>query len=174
MDRQPPDPDAYGRVTDPERYRTVVDAAESLIDDLVETFRVVRSTGDSAVDFPERHAPSQATIRLVPEQGVPISFALTDFPGVLLRFGTVGADAFPRCGCDACDEAPDEAVDQMTRLVWSLVAGDYREEVTRREVRFTFGGASVFERREERRRWGWHRRPRRRRVREWPPWSRRS
>ena len=35
VDFDQPDPDAYGRVTNPERYQAVVDAARRMVDELV-------------------------------------------------------------------------------------------------------------------------------------------
>jgi len=48
----PPDEDAYGRVTNPERFQAVADAHTALVDELVDTFDVEATVGNSAVDFP--------------------------------------------------------------------------------------------------------------------------
>ena len=51
--RDPPDEDAYGRVTNPERFQEVADAATALISELGDTFDVEKTAGSSAVDFPQ-------------------------------------------------------------------------------------------------------------------------
>jgi Family of unknown function (DUF6226) len=49
--------------------------------------------------------------------------ALTDFPGVDVRFGAWISAAFPRCGCDACDEQPAEVAVELREFVDALIGG---------------------------------------------------
>lgn len=76
----PPDEDAYGRFTNPERFRAVVDAASAPVSELVDSFDVEVLAGSSAVDFPGWSDGSAETIRLVPAVGAPLAILITDFP----------------------------------------------------------------------------------------------
>ena len=168
-----PDEDACGRVTNPERYQVVVEAAADLISKLVEAFDVAETSGSSVVDFPNwRDAPPK-TIRLVPSQGSPLAFLITDFPGVGVRFGEWGREAFPTCGCDACDEQPSDVIRKMSDLVEAAVDGRYEEELTKRKLRNSFTGRwgrQSSEGRLERGEWRGYGQPG---VHKWPPWPRR-
>lgn len=168
-----PDEDAYGRITNPERFQVVADAATALIGDLVESHDVKASAGSSAVDFPSWRDGPDETIRLVPAVGAPLSLLLTDFPGVLVRFGEWGREAFPACGCDACDEQPAEVIARMHRLIEATVVGRYEEELTKRMLLYSFTGAWGVESSEgrlERGEWRRHGEPG---AHKWPPWPRR-
>jgi hypothetical protein len=174
VDLHRPDPEAYGRVTNPYRYRVVAEEAKALISRLAEAYDVVRSVSAAEVDFPECKGSGRDTIRLVPSQGVPLTFALTDLPGVFVGFGSWGQETFPDCGCDACDEQPAEVVRRMTELVETAIGGGYEEELTKRVLRRSFvgqWGRSARETRLKRGEWqhhgqlGTHR---------WPQWPRRE
>lgn len=52
METDRPEEDAYGRVTNPERYQVVADAAVALISKLVQAFDVVKTSGSSLLIFP--------------------------------------------------------------------------------------------------------------------------
>ena len=76
------------------------------------------------------------TIALNPTGGgAPITFTLTDFPGVIVTYGHAGEAIYPWCGCDACDEDPDELSEEMDDLVADIVAGGLVEERKRRVLR---------------------------------------
>lgn len=137
----PPDEDAYGRVTNPERFLDVADAATALVGELVDTFDVETAAGISALDDPNWPDESAETIRLEPVVGTPLAILITDFPGVLVRFGAWGRKAFPECGCDACDEQPPEVIESMHQLVEAAVAGRYEEALTKRALSYSFTGA---------------------------------
>ena len=51
---------------------------------------------------------TEATVRLQPSSGTGarLTVAFTTFPGLLVRFGKWHVEAYPSCGCDACDEQP--------------------------------------------------------------------
>ena len=164
-----------------------MDAAQTLVRQLVDTFNVTASTGDAAADFPTYRGAIACTIRLVPSLGVPLIFALTPFPGVLIRRGELGQEvAFPRCGCDACDEPPAEVIQRMTNLVQEAVDGRYEQVLTRRPLLHSFRsgfahrsvsrlrrGGDGYLRKSRRLRRGEWRQPKRHVVRQWPPWPRR-
>ncbi len=126
-----PPPDAYGRVTNPERYRVVHTAARQLIDELRRTF-VVEEDRSPELDriLLSSGASIGEVIRLVPhdDDAAPITFAFTDFPGVLVRAGRWQLWAYPRCGCDACDENPTETEELLRADVEAVTAGRMSEE----------------------------------------------
>lgn len=170
MDFDGPDPDAYGRVTNPERFQIVVDAAETLIDEMVGRFDVEKTHGASGDDFPDWNEAAVATVRLTPNAGAPLVFMITDFPGVVIRFGRWRREAFPSCGCDACDEQPTEVIKQMLDLVESVVVGQLEEELTRRRLRSTLSGPWGSSSRETPLRPGEWRTLGRPGIYRWPPW----
>ena len=145
----------------------------SLIESLVSTYDVISEPGDVGIDFPDWRGSIGEVTRLHPTQGTPVVFLFTDFPGILIRFGEWRTEAFPVCGCDACDEKPDDVTFRMRTMIELVVAGGYQEVLTKRSLRQSFDwpqGLSVTERRidrAERSRLGQpgsHR---------WPPWPRR-
>lgn len=170
----PPDEDAYGRVSNPERFQEVADAAAVLISELVDTFDVETTAGSSAVDFPNWPDGSVETIRLLPAVGTPLAILVTDFPGVLVRFGAWGREAFPGCGCDACDEQPREVIERMHRLIEAAVEGKYKEALTKRTLSYSFSGTWGEESSEGRLERGEWRRLGELGPHSWPPWPQRK
>ncbi len=83
-----------------------------------------------------------------------MTVAYTNFPGLLVRFGRWHMDAFPRCGCDACDEDVDDLVIELAERVEALVQGGLTESSSGTRLstvtyRFMFvdgDGASGYER----------------------------
>ncbi len=128
-----PPPGAYGRVTNPARYRVVHAAARQFIDDLRRTFAVEEDRSpelDRILMSSGASASIEEIIRLGPhdDDAAPIAFAFTDFPGVLVRAGRWQLWPYPRCGCDACDEDPAETADLMRADVEAVTAGRMSEE----------------------------------------------
>jgi hypothetical protein len=126
-----PPSEAYGRVTNPERYRVVHDAARALVDHLRRDF--VIETDDAPPGDPillASGASIEEIVRVVPEGtgAAPITFALTDFPGVLVRTGRWQCWAYPSCGCDACDEDPADSAARLRSDVEAVTAGRMHEE----------------------------------------------
>jgi hypothetical protein len=137
-----PDDDAYGRVTNPERFGRVVDAARSLIQLLESTYDVEahHTVGGFQIGSNSWGETDGETVHFVPREGAPISITITGFPGVASRFGEWGVERFPTCGCDACYEQPESEIERMDELVNAVVAGRYEEELTRRSLRTSFSG----------------------------------
>jgi hypothetical protein len=108
----PPD-EAYGRVTDPGRFRVLHEVADRAVGRLAASYDVqVRAAATVAEDFPGR-PPAAGIVRileLVPadDTAAPVTIVFTDFPGLVVRYGRWHVEAYPVCGCDACDEIPDE------------------------------------------------------------------
>ena len=119
--------EAYGRVSDPERFRILHDQVYELILDLLRRYAVEPSI-DPAV---WRQGAHTEELRLTPEAdgAAELSFSLTDFPGVAVRFGRWHEESYPWCGCDACDEDPDLLVEDLRAKVGALVNGRFSERV---------------------------------------------
>jgi len=135
VDFHPPDDEAYGRVTNPGRYQVVVDATRIMIDELVATYEVGSMAGVPTVDFPDFQGPAADVVRLHPSEGAPLAFMFTEFPGVVVRAGELCVEAFPVCGCDACDESPTDVIERMEELVSAVFEGRYAEALTREHSR---------------------------------------
>ncbi len=119
-----PPPEAYSRVTSPERFGVLVDSAAALVAQLVNRFDVRRELPDGGeVDVVrlDRLVPSDPT-------AAPLTVEVTRFPGVRLRAGHWWRSAYPSCGCDACDDDPDELIDDMRDDVAAVVGG-FTEEL---------------------------------------------
>ena len=129
---QTPDEAAYGRVTDPGRYRPFRDWARGEVDRLAREYDVERVDGGAEVD-PELFRLTRATdaVRLTPRSGggAPATVVYTDFPGVGARFGRWGEVVLPWCGCDACDESPDDLRRTLEECLSAVTAGALREHL---------------------------------------------
>lgn len=124
MDRRDPPDEAYGRVTNPERYRVLHEVADDLIVDLARTFDVqVEEDADDAELA--RRFPPHRIVRLAPATpaAAPIVFSLTTFPGVHVRFGRWWIQSYPSCGCDACDDPPAQVASDLRRDVAAVTGG---------------------------------------------------
>ncbi len=157
------DGSAYGRVTNPERYAPLHRAAAVVIAELQRAFDV------TVVEVePEQGDVGPAVIsawRLTPSnEGAPVTVTLTQFPGLYVRFGEWHEEAFPTCGCDACDELPGELAEDLRDKLWSVARGQFHE--TEHSYSFTFPHGSH---------WGSSKSPRwrRQRAREYPAWPER-
>ena len=125
----PPD-EAYSRVTNPERFQPLHAAATELLDRLEREYAVERLEGHDADEL-GRESLARPSTRLVPHdpQAAPIVVAFTEFPGLHFRFGSWRTEPFPDCGCDACDETPEEAIEEMNRMAEAVVSGRFRESM---------------------------------------------
>lgn len=134
MTRWPDGPleEAYGRVTNPERYAPVLTAARSLLDRLERDHAVVRTEGRDVdaelVDPSDAHS----VVRLQPLDGraAPLTIAFTAFPSLHVRLGRWHTESFPSCGCDACDDEPAGVVADLEEEVAALVDGRFVEQLT--------------------------------------------
>ena len=120
----PPDDDAYERVTNPERFRRLHEAADALVARLEAKFQLDRIDDGAPV-----YEGVIRQVQLVPVVGAPLVFCWTDFPGVRVRFGRWHDEAYPNCGCDACDEDAEELVEDLENEVEGAVAGQFTESV---------------------------------------------
>ncbi|GAA1630443.1 DUF6226 family protein [Actinoplanes couchii] len=120
MHETEPELDVYSRFTNPGRYRVLHDAAEHLLDDLARDFMVVRSEG--SVSDPSRFSGQVRMVQLDPTRpGVGrLRINFTSFPGLVVKLGQERETALPACGCDACDEDPQELIEDLHDKVESL------------------------------------------------------
>jgi len=118
----PPDPDSYGRVTNPERYAPLHEFAQSALDDVL-------ARDDAGAEPVDGQLRRGRLVRVCPRSGGGgcIAFEVTPFPGVRLHVGRWHTYHFPRCGCDACDEQLAELEDEMTDLIDAFVGGRFTE-----------------------------------------------
>ena len=126
----PPD-DAYSRVTEPERFRPLHDWALEAVARLQANYEVTRDESEGMDAELERSPLSRPTLKLTPlhDSCAPITIAFNDFPGLAVRLGRWSTEWFPSCGCDACDEMPDEEFERFTELLSDVVAGRFRESL---------------------------------------------
>jgi len=126
----PPDK-AYSRVTNPERYAPLHDMASELLDRLESEFDVESVTGYGLDPELEDRQLARPSRRLTPRapNAAPVVVSFTTFPGVSARFGRWHSEAFPECGCDACDESVAEAFERLEDFVAGVTAGMFRESL---------------------------------------------
>jgi len=126
----PPPPEAYSRVTNPERFRPLHNAALSLLDTVTDGYDVERRERTEE-DVSLRYPNARPTILLTPSipTAAPLAVAFTSFPGLLVRAGRWARIAIPPCGCDACDETAESAIEELAWLVECVTHGHFRESI---------------------------------------------
>ena len=147
MTTHEPADEAYGRVSDAKRFERLWIDAGRVLEELVSRYEVYRQEGvDLDPDLVARLSAGDVTqvVRLTPVtgNGGPLTFAWTAFPGILARFGRWTTEAFPDCGCDACDENVDHLADQLRRHAHALAMGEFTETLhltPRPSLTFSFG-----------------------------------
>ncbi|PKB70731.1 MAG: hypothetical protein BZY87_09425 [SAR202 cluster bacterium Io17-Chloro-G6] len=126
-----PPPEAYSRVTNPERFAGLHEFADALLNRLEAEFAVQRAE-DYGLD-PEMESVELArpSVRLTPDDAdaAPILFTFTAFPGIAARFGCWYWRTFPSCGCDACDESAEGEFERLESSIDDVIAGRFREEI---------------------------------------------
>ncbi len=127
--KDPPE-EAYGRVTNPQRFAPLIPAADKLVADLVRRFDVTVTRGP-AVPWPASGVQPIESIRIAPPDSdqAPLTITTTSFPGLYLNVGAWQHIALPACGCDACDEQIDSAVDDLVKYCTALAEGKLTERI---------------------------------------------
>lgn len=128
--REEPPPEAYERVTNPERFQVLHETMQTLLERLEAEFDVQREQGFGLDEDLERNFTlAVPTARLTPSDpdAAPIAVVFSDFPGLHLRFGRWWKEALPSCGCDACNESGEQLAEQLEQLVEDVVAGRFWE-----------------------------------------------
>ena len=92
----PPD-ESYGRVTNPERFQPVVDAARSLIERLSSEYQVSVATTAGGVRLGRRiwGEPGAETVHLSPVEGAPISFVINGLSRGAYSIRPLGGASLP-------------------------------------------------------------------------------
>jgi hypothetical protein len=126
-----PPPEAYSRVTNPERFRPLHDFALTLLAQLHASFAVDRIEGDGPDSELAIGDFARASLRLVPRDSTaaPLAVTFTTFPGLRIRAGRWCTAAFPGCGCDACDESANDEMVRLAEMIDDVVAGRFREGI---------------------------------------------
>jgi hypothetical protein len=138
-----PPQDTYSVVTHPERFAPLADVADALLAHLAGTFDVT-VTGLTPQDTADRF-PGYGAIRaveVVPRSadGAPLALGWTGFPGVGVRAGALSLWPVPVCGCDACDESLESAVDELESVVLAVPDGRFGESLQGDWVEHTLVG----------------------------------
>ena len=120
---------SYETCTNPERFEAVVVAARALVDELVATYEVRVEAGAMDQDFPYELGEGEI-LRLVPAAGGTLAVRFSSFPGVSVRFGRGEVEGFPDCGCDHCDEQPEDMIPALRERVEEYVVGGFADRLT--------------------------------------------
>ena len=184
-DEGPPE-EAYGRVTNPQRFGPLHEAALEMVARLEGEFEAELAEGYGLdEDLESKRGLARPSVRLSPvdPEAAPITVVFTDFPGLFVRYGRWAEGLFPVCGCDACSETAESGIESLTEKVDLVTANGFREIV--QAPWMPFGGHGSLETE-----WGtpyigrsWSRIDgklarqmsggRRRLVLDWKPWTRR-
>ena len=127
-----PPPEAYSRVTNPERFAPLHVVAAEFLRRLELEFDATSSEGYGLDrELEEGCPPARPTVGIVPRDvgAAPVVVAFSAFPGLRVRFGHWYMTAFPSCGCDACDETVEGEAERLKCLIDNLTAGRYREAI---------------------------------------------
>jgi hypothetical protein len=172
-----PPEEAYGRVTRDlaTLYAPLHDTVREMVDELVAHYDVEHRAASDAERARVEGCVSDLRETTVlaprsPDQS-PLIVGQCDLPGVHVAYGRWASGHLPPCGCDACDEALEDLVDEFSE-VRRVVTGGFGEWVRREGSTWWLGlqdGASSLDR-AERRALG---------ITEpveiaWQPWSRRD
>jgi hypothetical protein len=126
-----PDPEAYSRVANPERFLPLHTFALALLDRLAVEYDVIRSDAFRLMRYmtPFDQQLPPVTLTPIASGAAPIAIAFTTFPSLVVRYGKWSAMGFPACGCDACAETAEREGERLEQLVGDVVSGRFREEL---------------------------------------------
>jgi hypothetical protein len=121
--------DGNQHATDPDRFTTLHEAADTLLDELTERYQVERRESKEPLGLDEALV---RTVRLIPRTlaAAPLAIQFTD-TGLRLRFGRWWMETLPTCGCESCGEEPAHLSEQLRRHALALVEGGLWERVRR-------------------------------------------
>ena len=142
--KSPPE-EAYGRLTNIERFRPLHSTVLEIVALLEEQFEVDRTEAyglDHELVRGLEHADfgiARPDVSLIPSDpdAAPIVVAFTTFPGLYVRFGRWYTETFPSCGCDACHESVEYEIERLEEMVDNVTAGRFREAIRRPLLSFT-------------------------------------
>jgi hypothetical protein len=126
-----PDPEAYSRVTNPERFLPLHAFALALLDRLTLEYDVIRTEAFDLMPNMTPFEQARPAVALTPvaAEAAAVTIAFTTFPGLVVRYGKWTTTAFPGCGCDACAETAEREAEHLDELLGEVVAGRFREEL---------------------------------------------
>ncbi len=129
--REGPPRDAYSRATEPERFGPLRGWALEAVARLQREYEVALDEDGVTDPDLERSPTARPLMKLTPkpDSAAPITIAFTDFPGLAVQVGRWATEWFPPCGCDACDEMPEEEFERFTELLDDVVACRFRESL---------------------------------------------
>jgi hypothetical protein len=125
-------PEAYSRVTNPERFGLLHDTAVRLLERLELEFDVERTEGHGIdAELEKRIVLARPSVRMLPRNAMaaPLVVAFSTFPGLHVRFGRWCMMAFPHCGCDACNEQVEGEIERLTSNINDVTAGCFQEAI---------------------------------------------
>ena len=126
-----PPPEAYSRITNPERFEPLHRVAMDQAERLQREFDIERVDGFGLDQDLERADLARASIKLTPADSTAASIliAFTSFPAVIVRSGLLLDLTFPECGCDACGATAESEVQRLTEGIEDIVSGRFRESI---------------------------------------------
>jgi hypothetical protein len=115
--------------TETDRFATLHEAAETLLDELTGRYQVERRENKEPLGLDEALV---RTVRLIPRMptAAPLAVHFTE-PGLALRFGRWWAETLPVCACETCDEDPAILADRLRIHTGALIEGGLWERVRR-------------------------------------------
>jgi uncharacterized protein DUF6226 len=126
-----PPPEAYSRITNPERFEPLHHVALTHLERLQQQFDVQRVEGyELDHDLPQVDL-ARLSVKLIPadSSAAPIAIAFTTFPAVIMRCGSLLVLPFPACGCDACDATAEGEIQRLNEVMDDVVEGRFRESI---------------------------------------------
>jgi len=125
-------PEAYSRVTNPERFRSLHGLALELVARFRSKYDVIESdTLELIPDImrPIEHARPPITLTPTASGAAPIAIAFTLFPSLIVRCGRLFNTPFPVCACDGCAATAEREGARLEEILTDVVAGHFREEL---------------------------------------------
>ncbi|MBB2944952.1 hypothetical protein FB565_004685 [Actinoplanes lutulentus] len=126
-----PPEEAYGRVTNPERFRVLHDTAHRFLDELAGQYEVTEIRGMTSDPSGSRdQAPFRELDPARPGVGR-LRITFTAFPGLMVKLGQEQETALPACGCDACNDDPADLIEELHDQIDQLTDARAQKRTTR-------------------------------------------
>ncbi len=135
MRNQSPSPEANSRVTNPERFGYIAKEMWTRVDQLTHEFEAERREVDPGDHFARVEGCIGTAVEVRPTEGLPIVFVETKFPGISIALGEWMHLHLPQCGCDACDEQPEDVIANLEKWIGAVTHGGFEVEITKRWLR---------------------------------------
>ena len=112
--------------TNLERSAPLHQVAAHLVEYLINAYQLSASEAPDLARTLDGEPPDFARlVRLSPHaaDGDTLTVVFTSFPGVVLYAGSRFSEAFPACGCDACDDTSQDVAESLVERVLALASG---------------------------------------------------